>query len=499
MTLMTLFDLVIILVVFITTVAVYKRRQAIYNIGATHAAILMLLGLGVIALFYLADLFTMHVLPIFMPMMQAMEIMKQLHLNASWFVMVAGVSFLVFGIMRLIHTVFPTQLSTIKTLKEQQEHVEQLALAKDDFFAAMSHELRTPLTAIIGNSELLAERNLDNDTRDLIHSIEISGKSQLALVNDILDLSKIEAGKFTIDDTPYNLNALIQDIRHMFLIKVQDVGIRFELEQKEHFTHQLMGDGQRVGQILINLIGNAVKFTDEGSVILSIWRADDRVHFSIEDTGIGMPPEVVRRLFQRFEQGDRTITRRFGGTGLGLYISYCLADLMEGQILVESEVGKGSTFTLILPYRPSELMALPKEENLHSNDSVLEERFEGKVLIAEDTPELQILERRIVESMGLEVVTASDGQQALNRLAEEEFDAVLMDMQMPVMDGIEATRAIRAADNPVPVIALTANVMQKHQNAFSRAGCDNFLMKPIDKQELRRVLKQYVRRRRIAA
>ncbi len=375
---------------------------------------------------------------------------------------------------------------------KKTEKLQKANRAKDEFLASMSHELRTPLTAIIGNSEFLAEQEQDGEKQKLIRSIEVAGRSQLALVNDILDMSKIESGKFTIDEAPYDLAALLEDMRHIFASRAHDAGLEFVVEQKNDETHQLTGDGQRIGQILINLISNAIKFTEKGRVTLTTSATENYLYFTVEDTGIGIPPAVMDQLFQRFEQADQSISRRFGGSGLGLFISESLSLLMGGMIDASSHEGEGSKFQLILPYRPSDVPVCHEEDVVTGSASVLTDRFSGSVLIAEDTPELQMLERRILESLGVTVTVVNNGRMAVDAANRTLFDLILMDMQMPEMNGIEATEALRAADNRVPIVALTANVMQKHRDAFKQAGCDGFLAKPIDKQELKVFLRHYL-------
>ena len=384
------------------------------------------------------------------------------------------------------------RLELDRKLHTALENAQQASLIKDEFLASMSHELRTPLTAIIGNCEFLIEHEHEQKNRELIESIESAGRRQLALVNDILDLSKIESGKFTIEENPYNPNGLIQDLRQMFALRIHDAGLRFQIRQEQPFTHQLIGDIQRSGQILINLIGNAIKFTEQGSITLTIWNNDQQLYFSVADSGIGMPPEVQERLFKRFEQADSSISRRFGGSGLGLYISYHLARLMGGVIEVESKEGEGSTFTLQLPYRAGEPLTIESKPGGRSRKRTTETRLQGTVLIAEDTPELQLLERRILESMGLSVTTANNGTEAVSLAQNNHFDLILMDMQMPEMDGIEATRQIRAFNNEIPIIALTANVLQKHREVFAEAGGNGFIGKPIDRQELSETLIRFL-------
>ncbi|MBT7308979.1 MAG: response regulator, partial [Gammaproteobacteria bacterium] len=340
------------------------------------------------------------------------------------------------------------------------------------------------------NSELLTEEIDNPETAELVRLIEMAGRSQLALVNDILDMSKIESGKFTIDQYPYSLSTLLQDVEKMFVVRAHDAGLGLVVEQTNAEAYQLLGDGQRIGQILSNLVGNAIKFTESGTVSLTTHTAGDRLFFTIKDTGIGMPPETIAKLFRRFEQADGSISRRFGGSGLGLFISLNLAEMMGGIIDVSSQERVGSIFELILPYCSSGIREKGEKSGSDSR-SVLQEKLRGHILIAEDTPELRLLERRILEGMGLSVTTASDGKEAVELTAIHSFDMILMDMQMPVMDGIEACKRIKS-EVDVPVVALTANVMQKHRDAFNEAGCDGFLVKPIDKQELRRVLKRHL-------
>ena len=375
------------------------------------------------------------------------------------------------------------------------ENVQRSSHAKDEFLASMSHELRTPLASIIGNSEMLLESCSSScnqaDLIQALQSIESAGKNQLALVNDILDMSKIEAGKFTIEQFPYDLAALLKSIEGMFEIRFRDAGLSFHCSQKEEEPFLLIGDSQRISQILINLIGNAIKFTEEGSVSLTTAVIDEQLTFTVTDSGIGIPAEVVDQLFERFKQADSSISRRFGGTGLGLYISHNLAKLMGGTIEVNSREGEGSTFTLSLPYQQSDTPVSSPEER-EKQRAFGSQTLHGKVLIAEDTPELQLLERRILESMGLTVTTCENGKEAVALAKQHPFDLILMDMQMPEMDGITATRTLREEGVDTPVIPLTANVMQKHRDAFAAAGCHDFIGKPIDKKELRSILAKYL-------
>ncbi len=372
------------------------------------------------------------------------------------------------------------------------ESLERAHRSKDDFLASMSHELRTPLASIIGNAELLSEEDLSHDQYEMLHPIVLSGRNLLSLVNDILDMSKIESGKFEIESFPYSLSDMIKEIELLFSIKMNSSDADFIVNQQIYPSVQIWGDRARVIQIMLNLLSNAQKFTHEGSVTLNCWLEKETLCFSVEDTGIGMSSEVLSRLFKPFEQADSSISRRFGGTGLGLHISQNLAELMEGEIEASSEEGKGSCFVLKLPYRESELpienepIALVKDSN---NDQMLK----GEVLIVEDTPELQALETRIVEKSGATVTIANNGQEAVKLATKWQFDLILMDMQMPVMNGLEATKILRQQGNKTPIIALTANVMQKHRDAFFKAGCDGFIEKPVKQDEIGNTLKLYLK------
>lgn len=379
------------------------------------------------------------------------------------------------------------------------EAVERAASNKDRFFTAVSHELRTPLTAMIGNSEILAEMVVDEEQQELLRSIEVSGHGLLSLINDILDLSKIEAGKFSIDHTPYDLGALLEEISYIFSARAADAGIEFLIARQPPLTHQLLGDGRRIGQILINLIGNAIKFTPQGKVTLEVSiesenageGAGEWLQMAVIDEGVGIAPQALKRLFQPFEQADDSVSGRFGGSGLGLHISRVLVELMGGMIEVQSEEGAGSRFTLRIPYALSETPAgvegRQRRRALSRSGS-----FSGYVLVAEDTPELQILEQRLLTMMGVRVTLARDGAEAVEKGLADHYDLILMDMQMPKMDGLEATRLLRQAGVSVPIVALTANAMEQHRQQAEEAGCDGFLSKPIDTNGLRQLLQQYL-------
>ncbi len=387
----------------------------------------------------------------------------------------------------------PAEVTTLaRTMNRMIDSIRKANEAKDEFMASMSHELRTPLTSIIGNSELLYENLSTAEERELLNAIKVAGKNQLALISDILDTSKIESGNLSIKESPYDLSVLLDEIRQMFLHRAHEADIGLTIQQENDEPNLLMGDEFRINQILINLVSNAFKFTDQGEVKLTTKRLGEYLVFKIHDTGIGIEPDQQDQLFQRFKQIDGKISRRFGGTGLGLYISDGLADLMGGYIDVSSAPGKGSVFQLVLPYRSTEISRREAEATSVIPSQAIDQKLTGKVLVAEDTLAIQLLEKRILENMGLVVTVANNGQEAVDLVANHHFDLVLMDMQMPVMDGIEATQALRDRGKTLPIIALTANVMPRHRELFQLAGCNDFLEKPIDKQMLRKVLAKYL-------
>ncbi len=377
---------------------------------------------------------------------------------------------------------------TNEKLSISVERERKASEAKEQFFAVMSHELRTPLSTIVSNSEFLAQQETDPEKRELIRSIEVAGRTQLSLVNDILDMSKIRSGKFTIDEGLYDLAQLLQDIEVLLSTRARQSGLDFSIDQQHQERFMLIGDGQRVGQILINLVSNAIKFTKQGSVRICCWVMGDALVFTVEDTGIGIPEEAIGRLFQRFEQVDKRISSRFGGSGLGLYISKQLADLMGGEIQVSSHIGVGSTFTLSLPYRPSETL-VEVADRAHVAPTSDDGQFRGSVLVAEDTVELQKMEARILEKLGLEVTLAGNGLEAVELGGAKRYDLILMDMQMPVLDGIEAARALREKGIDTPIVALTAAVQPHHQIQFEQVGIQGVLLKPLNRRELSRCLK----------
>ncbi len=359
-------------------------------------------------------------------------------------------------------------------------------VAKSEFLAMMSHELRTPLTALLGNGQILAESALNGDQRTLLQNMENSGKGLLNLVNDILDASLISAGDLEISTHPFDLSGLINRLQQRFEERAELAALEFLVESPPALQHKLIGDEKRLEQIVSNLLGNAFKFTRQGRVTLRVTQPlEGEFHFEVEDTGVGIRKDRLEGLFEQFKQGDQSVTRSHGGMGLGLHISRQLAHMMEGQIAAQSEPDQGSKFVLQLPLQQGPALLLPREG---ANSG---ERLQGKVLVVDDARELQLLLKVMLESMGLTVTVAGDGLEGLKRAIAEEFDLILMDIRMPVMDGISSTREIRAHGVSTPIIMLTAEVMEQQREEARQAGAYAVFSKPITKVTLQQIVTLY--------
>jgi PAS domain S-box-containing protein len=381
----------------------------------------------------------------------------------------------------------------------KKAHDEALAASrfKSAFVANVSHEIRTPMNAIMGMARLLEASELTPRQREYVDAVNVSATSLLTIINDILDFSKMEAGKLTLESVPFDLRDLAAGIMELVRHKADDKGLRLVKEIDDRLPPALLGDPTRVRQILLNLMDNAVKFTEMGQVALRMTLAaltgrQAEIVCEVEDTGIGIPPDAQAGLFNAFTQADGSTTRKYGGTGLGLAICRQLAELMGGRIEMHSVPGQGSLFRLRLALEPTTLA-----ETLRLAQRERPVFAPARILVAEDNPVNQKLIRFTLEALGLEVDLAANGREALRKAEESRPPLILMDCQMPEMDGYEASRAIRVIEKEralphVPIVALTANAMAGAREECQAAGMDDFLTKPLEESALIRVLTQYL-------
>jgi PAS domain S-box-containing protein len=406
--------------------------------------------------------------------------------DAAFKLMEHGETPLVLAAMRDV-TERQRQAEELKAAKEEAETLlkkaQEASQAKSDFLASMSHEIRTPLNSIIGFTNLMLEtEGLRPDQRRYVEQVRGSGSALLTIVNDVLDFSKIEAGQVELDLHPIALRALVDNAVSIVRGIAGERGIPIDVTLDADLPKTVVGDGDRLRQILLNLLNNAVKFTPQGRVSLDVRCQGERLRFIVTDTGIGISRDKLLRLFERFHQVDSSIRRKFGGTGLGLAISKKLVELMDGTIGVESREGEGSTFWFEVSLPESVLSSATAGPIAHAGSGP-----PARILLVEDVDINQELARLILERAGHRVDVAFDGGEALRALQAAEYDLVLMDVQMPVMDGITATQRIRAMDGPlasIPIIAMTANVLPDQIAKFKRAGMNDHVGKPFQVGEL---------------
>ncbi len=392
-------------------------------------------------------------------------------------------------------------------IKKRDSLEKELILAKDravrsaeikeQFMANMSHEIRTPMNAVIGFTNLLEKTGLNKIQSDYIRSIKSSGENLLLIINDILDFSKIEAGMLRIEKVSFNIPSLLNSIYTMFYDKAHEKGIKMELEIDSSIPDEVLGDPARLTQIMVNLIGNAIKFTNKGQVgivalVTELKEERVKIEFNVCDTGIGIPRSKQQEIFGRFNQGNANTTREYGGTGLGLAIVKKLVELQKGTISLKSEEGKGSSFTFVINYPIQLVKEQPKDSILSDLDKKAYSGF--KVLLVEDNPMNQKLASAILTGFGFGVNIAGNGHIALEMLTNAPYDFVLMDIQMPVLDGYKTAQKIRAdLKMDIPIIAMTAHVMASEREKCLSFGMNDYITKPFKERDLFNLISKYVK------
>ncbi|MCW8130069.1 MAG: response regulator [Planctomycetota bacterium] len=394
---------------------------------------------------------------------------------------------------------FRALLESQQALEVAKDQAEKATRAKSDFLACMSHDIRTPMNAIIGMTDVLLESELNAEQRTHLRVVRSAGETLLHLINSILDFSKIEAGELRLEKIAFNLREVVNDSVDITRVRAREKGLAINTEIEDEVPQSMLGDPTRLRQILINLISNAIKFTHQGEVRVKIARDKTTepcaLVFSVEDTGIGIPADKQASLFQKFMQVDSSTTRKYGGTGLGLAICRQLVELMGGRIWLESELGKGSTFrfriTAEIPKTSEPAQAQKPAANVPAAEVP-----PLQILLADDTPENRLLIMTYLKKTPHTLEMAVNGQLALDLYTKHAFDLVLMDMQMPVMDGYEATREIRKWElergiAPKPIVALTAEAMAEDARRTAEAGCTEHVIKPIRKATLLDLIARY--------
>ncbi|MEO5996118.1 MAG: response regulator [Chitinophagaceae bacterium] len=388
------------------------------------------------------------------------------------------------------------QASLIKQLNESEKRVKEAASIKENFMANMSHEIRTPMNAILGFISILQKQGLDVKSREFTSSIKNASENLLTIVNDILDFSKIEAGMMRIESGLFNLKGLLHSVQTMFIEKAKDKKISLIVTTASDIPEVLKGDAVRLTQILVNLVGNAIKFTDSGEITVAVsnYKKEEEIiylSFSIRDTGIGISKNMIMHVFERFNQADEDTTRKYGGTGLGLTIVKQLVELQKGNITVNSAEGKGSEFIFTIPY-----LVVKQETRLAESKIKVEElpRMPGKdivILVVEDNVMNQNLMRHLLTEADMQIRVAQNGAEAIEEVKAHRYDLILMDIQMPEMNGYMATQIIRNELHlTIPIVALTAHAMAGEREKCLSYGMNEYISKPINEKELYAIIER---------
>jgi len=390
--------------------------------------------------------------------------------------------------------------------QKEKEVAERTADLKQQFMANMSHEIRTPMNAIVGMTRLLLDKEPKHEQMRYLSAIQQSADNLLVIINDILDLSKIESGKIVLEETDFSIKELLESMRDMLMLKAEEKGIELKININDALPKRLNGDPTRLNQILINLTGNAIKFTEHGSVSVMVKpvKAEGEkvwVQFDVTDTGIGISKDYIGKIFDSFTQAGSDVARKFGGTGLGLTISKQLVELMQGEITVSSEEGKGTTFTVVIPMDEARLQE-QCEKNKTIDEATIKQLNVIKVLLAEDNEFNRMVAEDTLKELlpGITIDIAVDGAEAVKRVQQTAYDLVLMDIQMPVMDGVTATKNIRSLAAPhkdVNIIAMTANVLQEDVQQYLKAGMNAYISKPFNPDELLMKMAEVIQKKKV--
>lgn len=403
------------------------------------------------------------------------------------------------GLFRIVDNAIERHRLTAE-LNESRVVADSANRAKSAMIGNISHEIRTPMTAVMGLCDLLLESKLSEDQARLLNMVRHNGEYLVEIVNDLLDLSKLEAKRVDLDVKPFQLHEMLVRVIELLNVRAFENSCQLELSVSEHVPVAIKSDPLRLRQVILNLVGNAVKFSPRGHVTLAVdvIKTDSEselIRFQIIDTGVGIEESDLEKIFQPFVQAEaKGKAKAVGGTGLGLAICQRMTKLLGGQLSVESELGKGSTFSMSMPFEPTDLEISGTVEASVQLSRPIEELLKGcKVVVAEDTPATRFLIRRMLEAVGIEVVEAGNGSELINifNQSPDKFSAIITDVQMPIMDGLDATRKLRQSGCKIPIIVLTADVVTETRDEASNAGATTILAKPIDRNALLETLASF--------